>query len=667
MNISELARKLRISPQELRKILSAVGIDIGAKAIKIDKQTAKRVLNDWNRILIQYKKIIAEEEIKKEKEEKIDFQDKEIEIPPFITVKDFSFLLSIPVNKLMEILMKNGIFISLNEKIDYDTAAIIAMDLGAKTKKIEMDKKNYDLNREEYLVNLLKKNKNDDHIKERPPVVVVMGHVDHGKTKLLDAIRKTNIVDKEAGGITQHIGAYQIKKNNRLVTFIDTPGHEAFTAMRSRGASIADIAILVVAADDGVKPQTIEAIKIIEKSKIPFVVAINKIDKKEANIDKVKKELSTHNVVTEDWGGKAVCVPISAKNKIGINELLDMLLLTIDIDKERLNVDYNGKAVGTVIESCLDKGEGGIMTILIQKGKLNKGDLININKQFSGKIRIMKDCNGNEIEKAVPSTPVRISGIKNLSQVGDILEVVDKRGKIKKTQKTGVDTKQFAHSQNQEDEKNRENSLNILLKSDVLGSTEVIMESLEKIESGKVKIKIINKGLGNITESDILQMEGIINNQQKNSKTILLGFNIKTAAEADLMAKEKNISIELFQVIYGLLDYVNKIVKEMIGVETIEKEIAQLSVVEIFKTDKKSMIIGGKILKGKAEKTDKAEIWRDNEKIGIGKIESLQSGRQEVSFVEDGQEFGMLFAGDPIIKKDDKIIIYKKEEIIPKA
>ncbi|NCF74998.1 MAG: translation initiation factor IF-2 [Xanthomonadaceae bacterium] len=666
MNISELARKLRISPQELRKILSAVGVDIGAKAIKIDKQTAKRVLNDWNKILIQYKKLIEDQKEKEKEKEKVSLKDKEIKIPSLITVKNFASLLSIPINKLMEILIKNGIFISLNEKIDYDTAAIIAMELGAKTKKIDIEEKDKELDREKYLVNLLKKNKNDD-IKKRPPVVVVMGHVDHGKTKLLDMIRKTNVIGEEAGGITQHIGAYQINRNNRLITFIDTPGHEAFTAMRSRGASIADIAILVVAADDGVKPQTIEAIKIIEKSKIPFVVAINKIDKKEANVDKVKKELASHNVLAENWGGKIVCVPISAKQGIGINELLDMLLLTIDIDKERLDVDYKGKAIGTIIESSLDKGEGNIMTVLVQKGILNKNDLININKQFSGKIRMMRNYKGEEIEKAPPSTPVRISGIKNLAQVGDILEVVSKRGKIKKTQRNEINTKQFIYSKNYEEKEDQGNSLNILLKSDVLGSTEVIIESLEKIESNKIKIKIINRGLGNITESDILQTEGIINNQQKSSQTILVGFNVKSALGVDSMAKEKNINIKLFQIIYDLLDYVKKIVKEMIGVQIIEKEIAKLSVLKIFKTEKKSMIIGGKVLSGKVEKNCKAEIWRDNNKISEGEIKGLQSGKQEVSFVEKGQEFGMVFVGEPIIHKDDKIVVYKKEEIIPKV
>lgn len=662
MNISELARKLRISPNELRRILSVVGIDIGARAIKIDKQLAKRIINDWGKLLGQYKKLQEQEEKEREEREKIVSEVKEIELPSFITVREFANLLRVPVNKLMETLMKSGIFVSLNESIDYDTAAIVAMELDVKVNRQKETDTKESIVKENYIKELLEKGK-DDVKQERPPVVVVMGHVDHGKTSLLDAIRKTNVIGGEAGGITQHIGAYQVEKNNRKITFIDTPGHEAFTAMRSRGARVADIAILVVAADDGVKPQTIEAIKIIEKSEIPFIVAINKIDKDGANIEKTKQELSSNNVIPEDWGGKAVCVPVSAKIGTGVEDLLDMVLLTVDIDKEKMNISHTGDVAGTIIESHVDKGEGPVATALIQKGTLKQGDLININKVFSGKIRSMKDYNCIEINEATPSTPVRISGIKNLVQTGDVLETTEERGKIKKFQKDERRSSRFVKNQESDDEEDTGNRINVLLKSDVLGSAEVIMESLEKIEHKTIKIKIINRGLGNITESDVLQAEGIIKNQHNDSVTMLVGFNVKIGQGVDILAKEKKVDIKMYNVIYDLLNDVKDTVKKIAKIEVVKKEVGQINVLEIFKTEKKSMIIGGKVLDGRVESGDKLDIMRDKNKVGEGSIDVLQSGKQEVKFVERGQECGISFSGDPVIEKNDKLLIYKEVEV----
>lgn len=665
MNISELARKLRVSPQELRRILSVVGIDIGARAIKIDKQLAKKIINDWNGITRQYKKLTEKEAKEKEEREKVVSEVKEIEIPSSISVRDFASKLNVPVNKLIEVLMKSGIFVSLNERIDYDTAAIVAMDLGVNVERQVHETKEENITKEKYLSELLGQKAEGD-VRERPPVVVVMGHVDHGKTSLLDAIRKTNVIGGEAGGITQHIGAYQVEKNNRAITFIDTPGHEAFTAMRSRGARVADVAILVVAADDGVKPQTVEAIKIIEKSKIPFLVAINKIDKEEANIEKTKKELSGHNVISEDWGGKIICVPISAKKGTGINDLLDMVLLTVDIDKEKLVVSFSGDAVGTIIESHIDKGEGPVATALVQKGTLKRGDLININKIFVGKIRAMKNHNGEEIEIATPATPVRISGIKSLAQMGDVLESTHERGKAKKFQKNEI-AKDYLFRGLEDDEEDRGNRLNIVLKADVLGSTEVIMESLEKIESKKVKIKVINRGLGNITESDIMQTESIINNQQEGSMAMLVGFNVKISTAAQILAKEKKVDIKMYNVIYNLLNEVKDNIKKIAKVEIVKKETGRLQVLKIFKTEKKGMIIGGRVSRGKISKGEKIEVLRDKEVIDEGIITSLQSGKEEVNFVEESQECGMYFQGEPIIRENDILVFYKEEEVEPEA
>ncbi len=437
--------------------------------------------------------------------------------------------------------------------------------------------------------------------------------------------------------------------------------------MRSRGARVADIAILVVAADDGVKPQTVEAIKIIEKSKIPFIVAINKIDKEGANIEKTKQELSTYNVIPEDWGGKAICVPISAKTGAGIKDLLDMVILTVDLDKEKMKVSYTGGVAGTIIESHIDRGEGPVATVLVQKGILKLGDLINVNKVFAGKIRSMKDYNGKEVEIANPSMPTRISGIKSLAQMGDVLEVAKERGKIKKFKKEERRIDQFIQSQEGEEEEDTGDRLNILLKADVLGSTEVLMESLEKIESRNVKIKIINRGLGNITESDIIQAEGIIRNQHEGSMTMFVGFNVKIGPGVEILAKEKKVNIKIYQVIYDLLNDVKDAIKKIAKVELVKKEVGQIKVLEIFKTEKKSMIIGGKVLSGRIEKDNKADIIRDKDKVGEGKIDGLQSGKQEVKFVEKDQECGMSFVGDPIIEKNDKLIIYKEVEEVPEG
>ncbi|MFC1615306.1 translation initiation factor IF-2 [Patescibacteria group bacterium] len=434
MNISELARKLRISVQELREILPHLGFDIGSKAIKIDNVIAHRILKNWQRL---YKEYTSEQEkLKKEKEDAlkqnegdVEKEKKIIHIPPFITVKDFSHKLGAPLVDVMQELMKNGVLATLNDEIDYDTATIIGDEFDCKVESQESD---IDIKEEsnENVQDIVDK-EDKKLLKSRPPVVVVMGHVDHGKTKLLDAIRKTNVIDKEAGGITQHIGAYQVKKSvsnvkdakkERIITFIDTPGHEAFTAMRSRGAKIADIAILVVAADDGVKPQTKEALKIIEQTGIPMIVAINKIDKPESNIEKTKQELSALNVIPEDWGGKAVCVPISAKAGTGIDELLETIILITDLNEDKIKSNPNSTGLGTVIESHIDRGEGPVATILIQNGSVRKQEYIFVNGDIYGRIRLMKNYLGKEISIADPSTPIKVIGLKILPKVGDIIK-----------------------------------------------------------------------------------------------------------------------------------------------------------------------------------------------------------------------------------------------------
>ena len=390
MNITELARILKITPQELRNNLPQLGFDIGQKAIKINRNVANKIIKNWPVLKRQIEKRKEQEKEQEEEEIKKAGANITVRVPNYITPKEFAGLTNLPIKSILSELMKSGIFASLNEKIDFETAWLVGSELGFKVKLATTEGEE---NKEEE--NKLKQaldKESEENLLARAPVIVVMGHVDHGKTKLLDAIRRTHVVEGEAGGITQHIGAYQVTRRNQAITFIDTPGHEAFTAMRSRGAKIADIAILVVAADDGVKPQTVEAYRIIEAAKIPFVVAINKIDKPEANIDKTKQELSSQlNIIPEDWGGQTVCAPISALKDTGIAELLDLVLLVAETEARSIKANPNSSAIGTIIESHIHKGAGAVATILVQNGTLKTAD--NRNSAFCYHCRrIFRGC-----------------------------------------------------------------------------------------------------------------------------------------------------------------------------------------------------------------------------------------------------------------------------------
>jgi translation initiation factor IF-2 len=430
MNVTELARKIGITPSKLREIMPQLGFDIGARAIKVDPKMAAAILEKLSDPLVRKKYLeeVASSEprkLVKDKDEEKEVPEKLVRIPEKITVKELARRMGIPATNLMLELMKNGVMASLNQNIDFETASIIAEDLGMKTEKSS----------EQGLVENIdyKKLLNIDYktAQPRPPIVVVMGHVDHGKTKLLDVIRQTNIMEGEAGGITQHIGAYQVEKNGRLLTFLDTPGHEAFSAMRSRGAQVADIAILLVAADDGVQPQTIEAVAHIRQAEMPFIVAINKIDKADANVDKVKSDLANIGLTPEDWGGKTICVEISAKKNINIPELLEALFLVADIYQDKIVANIDVPAVGAIIESHIDKGEGPVATVLVHNGILKKGDLVQIG-DLSGKIRMMKNWKGEIVDETTPSMPARILGLKGVPAVGEILKVIRDRKELRK-------------------------------------------------------------------------------------------------------------------------------------------------------------------------------------------------------------------------------------------
>lgn len=663
MNVTELARQLRIHPVKLLQILPEFGYDIGAKSIKVDDRVAQQIQKDWRRIKFVLEKR-EQEELAKQKElekEQRKTSGAKVVLPRVLTVRELADVLGIPINRLIMELMKNGILANQNENIDYDTAVIMAEELGFAVEKASAPTGTAVANEHtESLDTILAA----PGTTPRPPVIVVMGHVDHGKTKLLDSIRNTNVMAGEAGGITQHIGAYQVvwtnpkTKEKTPLTFIDTPGHEAFTVMRSRGAKVADIAILVVAADDSVKPQTIEAINIIKAAKIPLVVAVNKIDKPGADPKRVYADLAQHGVQVEGWGGDVPKVEISAKQNVNIDVLLDTLLIVADMNAEAIKADPDRPAAGTVIEAHVDKGAGPVATILVQTGTLRINDPLVVNGEIYGKVRALKDHRGEPLTSAPPSTPVRILGFKIAPQVGDVLDVskassaaaVDVRGK--KSQQTGAEQHISTAQQIEETEEGKK-TLALVIKADTLGSLEAIIGSLENIKSDQVGIKVIAKGLGNIVADDVKRAE--------TSHGMIFGFNVTTSPVAFEMIQASGVVFEQFRVIYDLLDRVKDELEKLLIPELVTTELGIFKVLALFRTEKKVMIVGGRVEKGKLVKDAKARVKRSGEIVGLGKIAQLQSGKQSVNEVPEGNECGLQFEGKIKLEEGDVLEAFKEE------
>ncbi len=656
MNITELARILRISPQELRDLLPQLGFAIGQKAIKVDNNTAKKIIKEWPFLRRQWeqKKMAA---AMKKQDEVLPKERKTIFIPKVVTVRAYAEIAGIPVNRVLAELMKNGVFTSINEKIDFDTAMIIGenlnLDVHLAEAKVEDNEKE-----EAKLENILAGEAAED-LKDRPPVIVVMGHVDHGKTKLLDSIRSTNVMAGEAGGITQHIGAYQITRKGRVLTFIDTPGHEAFTAMRSRGAKVADIAILVVAADDGVKPQTVEAFRIIEAAKIPYLVAINKIDKPTADVNRVKQELSTQlNITPEDWGGKTICSPISAKDGTGIEELLDMVLLVAETEGAALKANPNTDAAGTVIESNVDKAAGPLATILIQNGTLHIGDQLCFNDVVYGKVKSLRNYKGEDVKEAGPSTPVKILGLKISPAVGDILNVGEGEKIKAKKIRTGTQNVDSFISAGDEVGEDKIPKVNVVIKTDFLGSAEAIEESLLKLNNEKVKVKIISKGLGYITEGDVKRAE--------DAGAKILGFNVRMSPAIENLVREKQVTVRIFSIIYDLIKFVKDEMQLLVKPEINRVDLGRLKVLAVFRTENNSQIVGGKVLDGILKNNSLIAVKRGDDFIVAGKLTRLQSGKQDVDQVEQDQEAGLKYEGKPLIAVGDILYVYQEERVVDK-
>lgn len=590
-----------------------------------------------------------------ETEEVTEVKEK-VALPPTITVRDFADRLKMTVPEVITALMENGIMATINEEIDYDTATLMAEELGFKAEK-EISEE--DVSKEKGIRKQLQEEfaeADESDLKDRPPVVAIMGHVDHGKTKLLDAIREANVIDTEAGGITQKIGAYQVKEKGKLITFIDTPGHEAFAAMRERGAKVTDIAILVVAADDGVKPQTKEAIKHIKKAGVPMIVAINKIDKPEADPERVKKDLADNQVMPEEWGGDTVCVAVSAKQKTNINELLDMVLLVAEM--ETLKANPKAQAIGTIIESDKNPKRGVEATVLVQNGILKQGDVVTVGSVY-GKIKAMENHLGKKINHAKPATPVRILGLDSVPEVGDILfaeESIDKaRQKVARLKKFSQPTTPKTDSKDKK--KGKIKKLNIILKADTQGSLEAVMESLGKIKSEEVQSAIISYGVGKVTESDIMMAT--------SSLALVISFNINVTPVAQRMAEEAKIEIKTYDVIYNLIDEVKKRLEDMLEPEVIRTDLGKLEILAVFRTEPGKMIVGGKVLSKHLENNALVQVFRgqkdDLEEIGTGKITSLQTNKVEVEEVKQGEEAGIMFEGDVRIKKGDILETWKEE------
>ncbi|MFH1286777.1 MAG: translation initiation factor IF-2 [Candidatus Magasanikbacteria bacterium] len=666
MNVTELARRLKTNTKQMLEILPEYGFDIGARAVKVDDRVAQKIIRDWRRIKrnIEEKKLKEVEERKlKEKELRKESGEK-IFIPEKITVREFSELLGMPVTSLMTELMKNGILANQNQFLDYDTAAIMAEEFGFGVEKGDsVAESPEDEKKESALEEALGRGEN---LEKRPPVVVVMGHVDHGKTTLLDSIREANIIQTESGGITQHIGAYQTiwkdpkTKEERPITFIDTPGHEAFTVMRSRGAKVADIGILIVAADDGVKPQTKEVIQIIKAAKLPYVVAINKIDKDGADVQRVKTELSGYDVLSEEWGGNISMVEVSAKKNLHIDKLLDVLLLMADMNEENIQADPSVPAAGTIIESNVDKGMGPVATVLVQSGTLKKGDPLVVNGEIYGKVRAMKNYLGENIEEAGPSVPAQIIGFKVVPEVGDILDVA-KEGTSKKidlrqkrTQQTGAEqqTVREAHSEGDE-EGDGKRSLNLLIKADVLGSLEAIIGSLENMRHEEVSIKIIGKGLGNINEADVVKAQA--------GHATVIGFHVTPTPIAKESMRENKVPFQKYEVIYDLINWAKEELQKLLSTETVVTELGKIKVLAIFRSDKRAMTVGGRVEDGKIVKGSLVRVKRKGQVVGEGNITELQTGKQATNQVSSGTECGVRFEGKTKIEEGDVLEVYSQE------
>lgn len=575
--------------------------------------------------------------------------NQKVAIAPVVGVGEFAEKLGVPVTKVMAELMKNGVMATINEQIDFDTASIIGSDLGF---EVVVEEKTDELAEMKKLA--------DGEGESRPPIVAVMGHVDHGKTSLLDAIRQSNVAEKEAGGITQHIGAYQIKRKERWITFLDTPGHEAFSTIRAHGARLTDVAIIVVAADDGVKPQTREAIRHAKEAGVQIVIAVNKIDKEGSDPNRVRQELSELELVPEEWGGSTVMVDVSAKSGQNIEKLLDMVLLVADI--EELKARPKGPAEGVIVESHLETGRGPVATVLIQNGVLKVGDYVVAGSTYA-KIRSLDDYRGKRIKEAHPGMPAVVTGLKAVPAFGDVFYCVadekaareravgnQRQASIKsmvKVKKIDASDLTDAITAGQVKE------LNVVVKADVQGSLESLLSSLGEIRNEEVAIKVVSNGIGDISESDV--------NFAQTAGALLVGFNVSMGSAVKQLATREHVQIRLYKVIYELLDDMRQALSQMLAPEVVEVPVGKLKVLGVFKTTKSDVICGGEVTDGKVEPGVEVRVIRNKEEVGKGKVTNVQKEQNKVKEVVQGEQCGMDVAISQNIEIGDVLEFFRTD------
>ena len=628
---------------------------VGEKAEKDYGRSKQKIKSKNNR-----KPVNAKRESEFEKLKRLEQYEKSkrkhlsnIVLPEQLSVSELAAELRMTNVQVVKKLMELGIMASAAQIIDYDTAALVAEDLGAKVSKQVV------VTIEDKLIDDSEDNDND--LQPRSPVVVVMGHVDHGKTSLLDAIRHTSVTTGEAGGITQHIGAYKVQVDNRDITFLDTPGHAAFTSMRARGAQVTDIVILVVAGDDGIMPQTVEAINHAKAAGVPIVVAVNKMDKPEADFDKVMRNLTEHELVPEEWGGDTICVPVSATTGKGIDQLLEMVLLVADM--RELKANPNRDAKGTVIEAKLDKGRGPVATVLVQNGTLHAGDTI-VAGTAVGRIRVMTDDKGQRIKDAIPSTPVEIVGLSEVPSAGDVFHVVkDERmarelveqrkdeQKAEQNKMRNVTLDDF-FSQIQEGERK---TLNIIVKADVQGSVEAVRTSLEKLSNDEVKVSVIHGAVGGVSESDVMLASA--------SGAIIVGFNVRPDNNAKNIAEKDGVDIRLYRIIYDCIEEIEAAMKGMLAPKYKEVTLGQAEVRQTFKVSSVGTIAGCYVKNGKIIRSAEVRLIRDGIVIYEGKIDSLKRFKDDAKEVAEGFECGIGLDKYNDIKEGDVIEAFINEEI----
>ena len=639
-----------LSMEEAEVIIELLGDKREEKEENMTK-TEVEDIKDIETIKEQPKQEIEPEEMDFEEEDAYD--SNAIIIGDTIVVGDLAKKLDIAASEVIMKLIKLGIMANINQEIKFETAEKIALDYDILLEREEKEEEAADI--------IIEEDEAED-LKPRPPIVTVMGHVDHGKTSLLDSIRNTRVTDREAGGITQHIGASEVTVNGKKVVFLDTPGHEAFTEMRSRGAKVTDIAILVVAADDGIMPQTVEAINHSKAAGVPIIIAINKIDKPSANIERVRQELSEKGLLVEEWGGDVIDVPVSAKTGENIDTLLEMVLLVAEMEELKANPDRN--AVGTVIESNLDKGRGPVATVIISNGTLKVGDPIVAGSSY-GKVRAMINDKGKRIKKAPPSTPVEILGLNEVPNAGDQFVVLasDKAARtIAEKRKEKIRDEQMKASSKisledlfEKMQHGELKELNIIVKADVQGSVEAVRQSIEKLTNEEVSVRVIHGGVGAITESDIMLASA--------SNAIVIGFNVRPSTGANTLVEREKVDMRTYRIIYEAIEDIEKAMKGMLDPEYVEEELGKAEIRLPFKVPNAGMVAGSYVISGKILRNAKARLVRDGIVVYDGTIDSLRRFKDDVKEVATGYECGIGLTNFNDIKEGDIIEAYVIKEV----